>query len=103
MAGIPRIKQNAWDNWAGYYGMRKVIDFTNSTTASAEQNAETWAAEKTLLRDPAILLGKAMARLKSTHWCNAYDKEALRLLKQARDRVNKAAFDKRVHEALTRI
>lgn len=37
-----RIKRNAWDNWYGYQGARKVKAFVESVEYTAEQNAKRW-------------------------------------------------------------
>jgi hypothetical protein len=37
-----RIKQNAWGNWYGYEGRRRVKAFGESVEWTAEQNAERW-------------------------------------------------------------
>ena len=39
-----RIKQNAWDNWYGYEGTRRVIAFANTPEHTAEQAANIWLA-----------------------------------------------------------
>lgn len=41
-----RIKQNAWDNWYGYLGRKRVEMFFNTSTATAEQNAQAWLKEQ---------------------------------------------------------
>lgn len=37
-----KIKQNAWGNWYGYIGTRKVAAFSNSPTQSQEDAAKEW-------------------------------------------------------------
>ena len=37
-----RIKQNAWGNWYGYEGKRRVKAFAETPEYSMEQNAERW-------------------------------------------------------------
>jgi hypothetical protein len=44
-AGKPRIRKNAWDNWYGYVGTRRVVMFSNSTTQTQEQQATQWLAD----------------------------------------------------------
>jgi hypothetical protein len=41
-----RIKQNAWGNWYGYEGSRKVKDFAESPYESQEQAAKSWLIGK---------------------------------------------------------
>jgi len=42
-----RIKQNAWGNWYGYLGTKKVASFANSPTETMEQQAQAWLKENT--------------------------------------------------------
>lgn len=43
-----RIKQNAWGNWYGYLGTKKVIAFTNTSPGSGmEEEAQAWLKENT--------------------------------------------------------
>jgi len=37
-----RIRQNAWGNWYGYIGRRRVIAFGDSPVRGAEAEAERW-------------------------------------------------------------
>ncbi len=37
-----RIKQNAWGNWYGYKGTRKVESFSSSPYESQEEQALRW-------------------------------------------------------------
>jgi len=39
-----RIRQNAWDNWYGYLGRKRVMEFVNSSTETQEQQAKRWLA-----------------------------------------------------------
>lgn len=41
-----RIGQNRFDNWYGYLGNRRVIEFGNSKTETAEQAAKRWLQEQ---------------------------------------------------------
>jgi hypothetical protein len=41
-----RIKQNAWGNWYGYLGNRKVECFFNDAYGTQEQHAQEWLAEQ---------------------------------------------------------
>lgn len=41
-----RIHKNVWDNWYGYEGTRRVISFTNTPFATAEDNAKAWLKAK---------------------------------------------------------
>jgi hypothetical protein len=38
------IKQNAWDNWYGYMGRKKVRMFTNTAIETQEDEANRWLA-----------------------------------------------------------
>ena len=42
----PRIKQNAWGNWYGYLGNRKIECFFNDDQGTQEQHAQEWLAEQ---------------------------------------------------------
>jgi hypothetical protein len=42
----PRIRKNAWDNWYGYLGNRRVMVFANAPTETQEQQANRWLAER---------------------------------------------------------
>jgi hypothetical protein len=41
-----RIHKNVWDNWYGYEGTRRVVAFTNTPFATAEDNAKEWLKAK---------------------------------------------------------
>ena len=41
-SGKRRIRQNAWGNWYGYEGKRRVKAFAETPEYSMEQNAERW-------------------------------------------------------------
>ena len=49
----PSIKQNAWDNWYGYIGNRKVASFFNTPTETQEQQAKRWLQEQSAYLTPA--------------------------------------------------
>lgn len=40
-----RIRQNAWGNWYGYDGKRRVVVFNNTPCESMEQQAQRWLLE----------------------------------------------------------
>ena len=40
------IRQNAWDNWYGYLGGKKVIAFGNAKGQTAERAANEWLAQQ---------------------------------------------------------
>ncbi len=40
-----RIKCNAWGNWHGYEGTKRVASFGETTQHTAEQNAQRWLNE----------------------------------------------------------
>ena len=42
LSGKRRIKQNAWGNWYGYEGSKRVNAFAETPEYSMEQNAERW-------------------------------------------------------------
>lgn len=42
-----RIKQNAWGNWYGYLGNKKVASFSNTPTETMEEQAQAWLKENT--------------------------------------------------------
>jgi len=37
-----RIKENAWGNWCGYQGAKKVIEFADTPTSTQKDKAEKW-------------------------------------------------------------
>lgn len=39
-----KVEKNAWDNWYGYSGTRKVIEFQNKPEQSMEDEAKDWLA-----------------------------------------------------------
>lgn len=41
-----RIRQNAWGNWYGYEGRKKVKDFAKTATHSQEEHARAWVEER---------------------------------------------------------
>ena len=45
-AKAPKIIKNRFDNWNGYLGNKKVIEFGNSREFTAEQHAQQWLKEK---------------------------------------------------------
>jgi hypothetical protein len=49
-----RIRKNAWGNWCGYVGGRRVITFSGTPDLTAEQNAHLWLAEKQSAPDPFV-------------------------------------------------
>ncbi len=40
--GRKSVRQNAWDNWSGYEGGKKVVAFANTPQSSAEEKAQSW-------------------------------------------------------------
>lgn len=40
-----RIRQNAWGNWYGYEGTRRVAEFMNTPCESMEAQAKRWVSE----------------------------------------------------------
>jgi len=48
-----RIKENAWGNWVGYQGTKKVVEFADTPTSTQKDKAEKWLMEQN--RKKAVL------------------------------------------------
>jgi hypothetical protein len=54
-----RIARNAWDNWYGYEGTRRVISFANTSQGTQEQHATAWLKGEPLVEvGPTVLNGR---------------------------------------------
>lgn len=54
-----RVRKNTWDNWYGYRGNRRVIDFGATPYETQEQMANRWLAEggpEDFKRIPAVVV-----------------------------------------------
>jgi len=71
-----RIKQNAWGNWYGYLGNKKVESFSNTPTETMEQQAQVWLAANTDLIPCSIVRVKYIS--------NVTNKEASIRLEQSK-------------------